>query len=88
MPRLRIDSSFEKAYGKLSTQDQRATDRALLNFIENPRRPSLHLERIKGDYWSIRASRRIRIMLRSESREDGEIWAVVDVGTHQVYRRY
>ena len=77
MPRMRIDSLFEKAYRKLSKQDQRATDRALLNFIENPRRPSLHLERIKGAYWSIRASRR-----------NGEIWAVVDVGTHQVYRHY
>jgi len=39
------------------------------------------------DTYSIRVNRRYRILLVRETDEAGEIFAVVDIDTHQIYRR-
>lgn len=39
------------------------------------------------DTYSIRVNRQYRILLVRESDEAGELFAAVDIGTHQIYRR-
>ncbi len=51
---------FEKAYKRLSTDDQGRIDKALNFLSQNPLHPSLHTEKVEGDIWSLRASDKIR----------------------------
>lgn len=87
---VRLDGTFADAYRKLPRDVQRATDKALLKLQENPPRPSLNLERIKGTeaYWSIRVNLAYRILLRLEQEGDIEVFTAVDVGPHDSYRRW
>jgi hypothetical protein len=88
MPQVRIGRRFDKDYRRLSKQDQQAATRALERFAVRPATPSLHLERIEGEFWSSRASRRLRIMPRQAGDPGDEQWVAVRTGTHEVYRRY
>ena len=54
---------FKKAYRRLSSRDQARVEKALRQFDEDRKHPSLHLEKITGSVWSIRASDSIRITL-------------------------
>lgn len=89
MPRLRIERGYLRGRRRLPENIRNAADRALQRFVENPRHPGLNFERLQNwtDHYSIRASRAYRILLRREVDEDGEVFAAVDIGTHQVYRR-
>ena len=89
MPRLRVDPSYERASRRLPKDVQHRASKALVKFLANPKSPGLHFERLKGreGYFSIRASLQYRILLRQERDDDGALFAVVDIGTHQVYRR-
>lgn len=51
---------FEKAYRALSRQHQGRVDKALKTLAVNPLHPSLHVEKVGSDIWSIRASDRLR----------------------------
>lgn len=88
MPRLHIDGGFERAIRRLPANVQRRARTALDKFIDNPRRPGLNFEKLQGreNYFSIRVSQNYRILLRREHDESGELFAVVDVGTHRIYR--
>ena len=89
MVRLRLDPGFEKAYRKLAEPHRRAIERALERFQANPHHPSLNFEPIGAHgYFSIRATRGYRVMLRREADAGGELFAVVDAGKHDIYRRY
>ena len=89
MPRIRIDAGFDKSFKKPSGLHQQAVIRALEKFQANARHPSLNFEPIGNEgYHSIRATRGYRVMLRRESDASGELFAVVDVGRHDIYRRY
>lgn len=87
---VRLDEAFAEAYRKLPRDIQKATDKALLKLQENPPRPSLNLERIKGTeaYWSIRVNLAYRILLRLELDGSTEVFAAVDIGPHDSYRRW
>jgi len=71
---------FQRAYDKLTDEDLLAVDRALRLFLENPRHPGLHFEKLKGSrYRTIRVTRgRLRIVLRG----DGAEMDLVDIGNH------
>jgi mRNA-degrading endonuclease RelE of RelBE toxin-antitoxin system len=88
MPRVRWSRTFEKSFRKLPAQIQDAAFRAVRNLLEDPSRPSLNLEKLRGtEYWSIRVNLGYRILLRSESDLDGDVFRLADVGPHDIYRR-
>jgi plasmid maintenance system killer protein len=58
------------------------------NLLEDPARPSLNLEKLRGtEYWSIRVNLGYRILLRAESDLEGDAFRLMDIGPHDVYRR-
>lgn len=95
---------YVKAVGKLKDKRrQQAVIDAVTTFIENPKHPGLHFERVKGtpDCWSIRATRGDRIILRRTLEAVGdaaidendpatftEIFHLLDAGGHEIYRRW
>jgi len=89
--RLRIDPGYQRGRRRLDAQDRNRADLALERFVVNPLNPILRFEALKGGlagYHSIRASYSVRILLRREVDETGELFAAVDVGNHDaVYRR-
>ena len=89
MVRLRVDPGYERALDRLPKAIRQRSNAALLKFLENPRSPGLNFEKLRdrADYYSIRVNLQYRILLRLEADREGELFAVVDVGTHQVYRR-
>jgi len=88
MPRVRWSRTFEKSFRKLPAQIQDAAFRAIQNLLEDPGRRSLNLEKLRGtEYSSIRVNLGYRILLRSEPDPEGEIFRLMDVGPHDVYRR-
>ncbi len=89
MVRLRVDPGYQKALKKLSPELRKRANATLVKFLENPTRPGLKFEALSAwrDYYSIRISRGYRVLLRREEDSVGEIFAAVDVGPHDIYRR-
>lgn len=89
MPRIRWSRTFEKSFRKLPAKIQDGAFRAVSNFLEDPSRPSLNLEKLRGneDYWSIRINAGYRILLRLEPDLEGDVFRLMDIGPHDVYRR-
>jgi len=88
MARVRWSRTFEKSFRKLPAQIQDGSFRAVRNLLEDPARPSLNLERLRGtDYWSIRVNLGYRILLQRESGPEGDVFRLIDVGPHDIYRR-
>ena len=71
---------FKRAYKKLPPETQAATDAAIRQFIDNPRHPGLHFEKLTGsDDRTIRVDRgKWRIVLRGDRGE----FELVDVDRH------
>jgi mRNA-degrading endonuclease RelE of RelBE toxin-antitoxin system len=84
--KIRATPRFKRAYKKLSSSAQAAVDQALRRFVENPRNPGLHFEKLQhSDYRTIRVGLGIRIVLRGEDSE----FDLVDIGGHDsVDRNY
>jgi len=82
MPKLRLTLAFEKDYARLDDAVKRRVDAAITRFFESPKHPGLQLERRRGmpDYWTIRASKNHRIVLRRLSEAD--TYELVCVGDH------
>jgi len=78
--------SFEKSVKKMTKTERDLINQALKRFIENPRHPSLHFEKLRGSpYRTIRVNSDIRIALIGED-DDYEL---IEVNHHDViYRRY
>jgi mRNA-degrading endonuclease RelE of RelBE toxin-antitoxin system len=87
--RLRITERYQRSLGRVPDRTRRAATQALAKCVENPRYPGLNLEQLSGwqDTYSIRGNRQYRILLVREVDETGELFAVVDIGTHKIYRR-
>lgn len=88
-PQVRTSSDYFRALAKLSIQDRKRADKALMRFIENPGLPGLHFEPIHGEpgLFTIRAGRAIRVVLRRDEDSSGVVYTAVNAGTHTVYRR-
>lgn len=89
MARLAATSRFERSYKKLPKPLREAVDRALVKLLEQPPRPSLHLEPLQGrdGYWKIRVNRGHRVLLRIEGSGDGRRFVLADVGPHDLYKQ-
>lgn len=72
---------FDRSYKKLKPEIKVRVDEALRKFIENPRHPGLHFEKLSGgNYRTIRPVRgAFRIVLRGERDE----FELIDVDTHK-----
>jgi mRNA-degrading endonuclease RelE of RelBE toxin-antitoxin system len=81
MPSLSATPRFVRAYKKLPPGVQQAVDEALRRFMENPRHPALHFEKLSGSkYRTIRVDRGTwRIVLRGTGGE----FDLVDVDIHK-----
>jgi plasmid maintenance system killer protein len=91
MPRLRIDPAFEERLDRLDAAIRKRAITALERFMIAPARTGANFERIEGTngrYWSLRVTRNFRIILRLERDDSGDVFAAVDVGPHDIYRRY
>jgi mRNA-degrading endonuclease RelE of RelBE toxin-antitoxin system len=78
---------FTRAYKALPQEAKDSVQKAIRQFMENPRHPGLHFEKLKGSaYRTIRPDRgKYRIVLRG----DGTSFELVDVDRHDIVdRRY
>lgn len=89
MVRLRWSRTFEKSVQKLAPRLQVASFRAVVRLTENPKHPSLNLEKLQGasGYWSIRVNAGCRIVLLLEQDDTGDVFTLVNVGSHDIYGR-
>ncbi len=80
-------SDFVKALGKLPPDRQEKVRTALRLFMENPKFARLDFRPLSGKagHFIIDSGRGDRIILR---RQEGESYDAVDVGTHDLYRRW
>jgi plasmid maintenance system killer protein len=87
--RIRVTERYRRSIGRVPAGIRKSAERALIRFVEQPEHPGLNFERLAGwqDTYSIRVNRQYRILLVREVDEAGELFAAVDIGTHQVYRR-
>lgn len=88
MPRVRVDPGYLRARKRLSSRLAERADAALVRFLENSASPGLNFEALRNwpGYFSIRVNRNFRILLRREQDAAGEVFAAVDVASHDVYR--
>lgn len=72
----------------MSARQAEQVSRAFGLFVENPRHPSLNFEKLAGktNLYSIRLNRGDRAILRSTQDEDGELFEVLLIGPHDIYR--
>ena len=87
--RIRVTERYRRSVDRMPHRIRKAAAQALVKLVENPRSRGLNLERLSGweDTYSIRVNRQYRILLVREVDAAGELFAVVDIGTHQIYRR-
>jgi plasmid maintenance system killer protein len=87
--RLRVTARYERSVARVPDRVKKAAANALTKFMTNPQHPGLNFERLAGweDTYSVRVNRQYRILLIREVDEAGELFAIVDIGTHQIYRR-
>ncbi len=88
MPRVSLTKQFQKerkkwARGKNKREEQ--LQRAFLLFTQNPKHPSLNLEKLSGsEIWTIRVDRGNRLFFVWADEEDIAIFFFV--GHHDTYR--
>jgi hypothetical protein len=75
MPRIRIARGYRRALKRHDPTTCERCNAALVKFLENPRSPGLNFESVTGmpGYYSIRASLSLRVLLRKEEDENGEL---------------
>ena len=75
-----------KIFVKNNRRNAENTKKALKLLKENPKHPSLHLEKLKGSkVWTIRIDKANRIFL---SLMDRNTILLLDIGKHDKYRKY
>jgi hypothetical protein len=78
-----IAESFYKGKDRLNHIERGQIMDALLSFFQDPSYPSLRLEKIHNGFWSVRASRDLRIILTRQA----QVWIAVYCGHHdEAYR--
>ena len=85
MAGIRPTPKFEKALKALGHKERRRAGKSLQQFVENPRHPSLHFEKLGGsDYCTIRVDRNFRIALKDLG---NDVYELLDVGSHKYIDR-
>jgi hypothetical protein len=76
-------AEFWRHYEKLPLRVQKLADKCFAFFKRDPLYPSLHLQRIRDEVWSVRVSDHYRAL--AKRREDGWMWFWI--GTHEEYNK-
>jgi mRNA-degrading endonuclease RelE of RelBE toxin-antitoxin system len=84
---ITVTETFKDNFGKLSPEEQTLVERKVELLSENPSHPSLRCKRVEGKpgYFESSANMDIRMIWRYEA---GGIIAIVDIGHHDVLRKY
>ncbi len=86
---IRYDRRFLKALqviAKSDTARAKPVQSAVERFAVDSRHPSLNFEKLKGtELYSIRVTQGDRVILRQV---DPDTFELIDVGNHDIYRRY
>lgn len=83
---LKPSVRFEKAVKRLGPDLRKRAAKSLKQFIENPRHPHLHFEKLSTGYRTIRVDRNFRIVLREI---DKLTYDLIDVGDHtRIYQEF
>jgi plasmid maintenance system killer protein len=87
--RIRVSKRYERSVSRIPDRIKMRAAKALIKFADNPTHPGLNFEQLSGweATYSIRVNRQYRILLVRQTDDAGEIFAVIDIGTHQIYRR-
>jgi hypothetical protein len=89
--RVEQTKRFEKAFRKIKdTRRQRAIIDAIARLFDDPRHPALNFERIRSTerMWTIRSSLKDRVLIEHDPDADPDLFTLIDVGPHDIYRRY
>lgn len=86
--RLALDADFARDFRRLAPDMQKRTHKALEKFRTNPGLPGLNFEKLRGQasIYSIRVTRRFRVLLKRETDKEGELFVAFHVGSHDIYR--
>jgi hypothetical protein len=82
--RLTASARFKRAYEKLPDDVKPRVDEALSKFLDDPRRPGLHFEKLGGSAY--RTIRPVRGAWRIVLLGGGSEYELVDVDTHKIQR--
>lgn len=85
--RIRLSARFERELRALDGVQRERVQRALRQFLLDPRHPSLHFEKLRGHegLHSIRYSRGDHIFLRATAEAD--LFEAQRLGPHDLYDR-
>lgn len=78
---------FEKQFGKIPKDVQRAAVKKILIFEQNPLHPGLETHKLKGglsSFWAFSINKKYRVLFRFL--EDGEV-VYYDIDTHNIYKK-
>jgi mRNA-degrading endonuclease RelE of RelBE toxin-antitoxin system len=89
MVKLQYSSRYLSSRAKFLKNNPNLLDKtikAITLFVENPKHPSLNLEKLKGSpCWTIRIDKGSRIFLYWVDKNTA---LFIDIGKHDKYRRY
>lgn len=89
MIKLEITKKFQKEHKKFIVNNKiraQLASSTLKTFINNPKYPGLHTEKLKGSrVWTIRIDKGNRIFF---SWMDSTTALLIDIGPHDKYRQY
>ncbi len=88
MTRIRFARRATKALRAMGEAQFRQAGVAFEQFVADPKRPGLNFEKLRGqdDLYSIRITQGDRAILRRVPDADGELFEVLLIGSHDVYR--
>lgn len=75
------DPAFQPCFDALPAEVRRIAERNFALLKQNPRHPSLHFKRVRGDLWSVRVGRSYRAL--AVEGDDGFQWFWI--GSHADY---
>lgn len=79
---------FRKSFNALNKTRRKKTKKQFQLFIKNLFHPSLHTEKLepkKNNIWSFRIDKNFRVIFTFLS---GEIILLLDIGPHNIYKKY
>ena len=84
---MRPTPRFVKALRSLGQEEQKRAAKSMKQFLENPRHPSLHFEKLRGSgLHTIRVDMNFRIALDDKG---GGVYDLIDVGSREaIYARW
>lgn len=91
MARWRRGADFERRVSKLGRPDlPKRVAAALKKLSENPPPSSIRLKPMEGrkDLWEARVDQGWRLILKRTKDEQGDYFVVLDIGPHDILKRY